>query len=145
MNSNPTVSSKKCVSRLVPFRLPSALLLQAFCYQMISALQIPNSIPCHNQHHALISTSRLSVGVDIDLMNTDTFTITESSPIWSMVEDWALVDIVPQYTVYGSSSGSISKDLPYTFWTQLLHSTPELSQRTKGGTNALPRIMQRSN
>jgi len=64
-------------------------------------------------------------------MNTDTFTITESSPTWSMVEDWALIDIVPQYTVYGSSSGSISKDLPYTFWTQLLHSTPELSQRTE--------------
>eukprot|EP00555_Chaetoceros_dichaeta_P006350 CAMPEP_0198260052 /NCGR_PEP_ID=MMETSP1447-20131203/9097_1 /TAXON_ID=420782 /ORGANISM="Chaetoceros dichaeta, Strain CCMP1751" /LENGTH=452 /DNA_ID=CAMNT_0043947607 /DNA_START=82 /DNA_END=1436 /DNA_ORIENTATION=+ len=133
MNSNPSVTrSKKCVSRLVPVRLPSVLLLQVFCYQMISALQIPNSIQCHSRHCALMSTSRLSSTLNIDSMDAITCASAESSPTWSMTEDWALVDIVPKYTVYGSSSSeSISKGLPYTFWTQLLHSTPELSQRTE--------------
>lgn len=81
-------------------------------------------------------------------MDTDTVEIAsaESSSTWSMVEDWALVDTVPQYTVYGSSSEpseSSPEGKPYTFWTQLLHSTPELSRRTE--REALVRYLELCN
>jgi len=129
----------KYISRLVPDRTLSVLLVQVFCYQIaicsISAFQLPDSTPCHSRHYALSSTSRFSSSIDIDSMDTVEITSAETSLTWSMAEDWALVDIVPQYTVYGSSSESshesLPKSKPFTFWTQLLRSTPELSQRTE--------------
>jgi len=44
---------------------------------------------------------------------------------WSKKAEWALVDIVPKYTVYSTSTeGSV-----VTFWTQLLHSTMEIQSK----------------
>jgi len=50
---------------------------------------------------------------------------------WMLKEDWALLDSVPGFTVQSSYHGLEGVRQLKTFWTQLKHSTPELSSRTE--------------
>ena len=115
----PSVSS--LLSSLFSPRLPFFCLLSAFLFNGSSsfrssplptrtAAQRPYFLPMRMQRRA--SERRASA----------------DEKEWTMVEDWALLDAVPEFTVRGGGSGS--SETVATFWQQLTAATPALARKS---------------
>jgi len=85
----------------------------------------PSPPPFKKNH--IISTSLLRAAADSDTNSNESpgeLDNKNEESDWDLRMDWALQDAVARYTV---GSG----ETPATFWTQLRHSTPDLSNRSE--------------